>query len=143
MSTQAMASPRFRSPPGRIQTILLAGTIPLFLVALLSDIAYYNTYQIQWTNFASWLIVAGLVFCGFALLCALVDLVRARPRKGRPMWLVILLLATFALGLLNAIEHAKDAWATMPSSLVLSVIVFLLSCASAWLGLAPRAGGAA
>lgn len=142
MSTQAMASPRYHSPPGRIQTILLAGTIPLFLGTLLSDIAYYNTYHIQWTNFASWLVVAGMVFCGFALLCALVDLLRAPRKKGRPLWVVVLLLVTFALGFLNALEHAKDAWAAMPAGLVLSIIVFLLSCAAAWVGLAPRAGDA-
>ena len=44
--------------PGPLHGTLLAGTVPLFLGALLSDIAYGQTYQIQWANFASWLIAA-------------------------------------------------------------------------------------
>ena len=44
-----------------LHAALLAGTVPLFLGALLSDIAYARTYEIQWANFASWLIVGGLV----------------------------------------------------------------------------------
>ena len=62
MSTVTTASPAYRSPPGRLHAILLAGSVPLFLGALLSDIAYYQSYQIQWANFASWLIAGGLFF---------------------------------------------------------------------------------
>jgi uncharacterized membrane protein len=143
MSSQAMTSPSYRSPPGRLHSILLAGTVPLFLGALLSDIAYYKSYQIQWSNFASWLIAGGLLFCGLALLFALVRVVRAERKAGRPLMLVVLLLVTWVLGLVNAFVHAKDAWATMPSGLVLSVIVTLLGCAAAWLGLGPRQGASA
>lgn len=44
---------------------LLAGAAPLFLGALLSDIAYARSYQIQWISFASWLIAGALVVAGF------------------------------------------------------------------------------
>nr|WP_154745341.1 DUF2231 domain-containing protein [Pseudomonas karstica] len=122
---------------------MLAGTVPLFLGALLSDIAYFNTYQIQWSNFASWLIAGGLVFCGLALLFALVNLLRADHKTGRPVMYFLLLLATWALGLINAFEHAKDALASMPLGLILSVIVTLLSCVATWTGLTNlRSGGA-
>nr|WP_178114139.1 DUF2231 domain-containing protein [Pseudomonas sp. SST3] len=121
---------------------LLAGTIPLFLGGLLSDIAYFRTYQIQWSNFSSWLIAGGLVFCGLALLFALANLIRANQKKGRPLVYLLLLLATWVLGFINALEHAKDAWATMPLGLLLSVIVTLLACAATWIGLTNlRAGG--
>jgi uncharacterized membrane protein len=115
--------------------MLLAGTVPLFLGALLSDIAYVKSYQIQWSNFASWLIAGGLVFCGLALLFALVNLMRAERKSGRPVMYFLLLLVTWVLGLINAFEHAKDAYAAMPSGLVLSVIVTLLAVVTAWLGL--------
>lgn len=62
--------------------VLLAATIPLFLGGLLSDIAYTSTYQIQWSNFASWLIAGGVAFTGFALLWAFIDLIRADRRRG-------------------------------------------------------------
>ena len=42
----------YRPTPGPLHATLLAGTVPLFLGALLSDIAYTQTYQIQWANFA-------------------------------------------------------------------------------------------
>ncbi|AHF67694.1 MULTISPECIES: DUF2231 domain-containing protein [Pseudomonas] len=137
------ANPVYRSTPSPLHAILLAGTVPLFLGALLSDIAYFKTFQIQWSNFASWLIAGGLVFCGLALLFALVNLIRAEHKAGRPVVYFLLLLGTWVLGLINAFEHAKDAWAVMPSGLVLSVIVTLLSVVAAWIGLSNlRSGGA-
>ncbi|MCQ4288724.1 hypothetical protein NA645_08100 [Pseudomonas stutzeri] len=133
----------YRSRPNPLHATLLAGTVPLFLGALLSDIAYFRSYQIQWSNFASWLIAGGLVFCGLALLFALVNLIRAHHKKGRPLVYFLLLLVTWVLGFINALEHAKDAWAAMPIGLVLSVIVTVLACIATGIGLTNlRAGGA-
>ncbi|WP_423836626.1 DUF2231 domain-containing protein [Stutzerimonas stutzeri] len=133
-----------RHVPNPLHATLLAGTVPLFLGAMLSDIAYYRTYEIQWSNFSSWLIAGGLVFCGLAILFALVNLARATEKKGRPLVYLLLLLATWVLGFINALQHAKDAWAAMPSGLVLSVIVTVLACVATWIGLTNlRAGGEA
>ena len=133
----------YRCTPGPLHATLLAGTVPLFLGALLSDIAYYQTYQIQWSNFAAWLIAGALLFCGLAGLFALVNLLRADRKAGRPTVYFLLLLVTWALGLVNAFEHAKDAWAVMPSGLVLSAVVTLLACVTTWVGLTNlRSGGA-
>lgn len=141
--------PVYRSTPGPLHGILLAGTVPLFLGGLLSDIAYFQSYQIQWSNFAAWLIAGGLVFCGLALVFALVNLIRAEHKTGRPVVYFLLLLVTWVLGLVNAFEHAKDAWAVMPSGLVLSVVVTVLAIVAAWTGLSNlnnhvnvRSGGA-
>ncbi|WDY60171.1 DUF2231 domain-containing protein [Pseudomonas sp. PSKL.D1] len=136
--------PYTRCTPSPLHGILLAGSVPLFLGALLSDIAYYNSYQIQWSNFASWLIAGGLLFCGLAVLFALANLARAERKGGRPTVYLLLLLATWVLGLINAFEHAKDAWAVMPAGLILSVVVTALAVIAAWLGLSNlRSGGAA
>ncbi len=122
--------------------IVLAGIIPLFLGAALSDWAYYSTYEIQWSNFASWLIVGGLVFSGLALVLALVDLARFR-RSARGVGLYFLvLLATWVVGFFNALMHARDAWAAMPGGLILSVITTLLALLATWLAFCtPRTGG--
>ena len=61
---------------------------------MLSDIAYFKTYEIQWSNFSAWLIAGGLVFCGLALLFALANLIGARHKQGRPLIYFALLLAT-------------------------------------------------
>ncbi|MDR8017587.1 DUF2231 domain-containing protein [Ectopseudomonas guguanensis] len=129
------------SPPSRLHAIVLCSQMPLFLGALIADIAYYRSYQIQWSNFASWLIAGALVFAGLALLFALVGLFRRR--NPRPLTYFLLLLVTWVLGFINALEHAKDAWAVMPIGLALSLIVTLLAAAATWVGLAqPRTGEA-
>jgi uncharacterized membrane protein len=118
-----------------VHAVLLAGSLPLFLGALLSDLAYSSSYQVQWANFASWLLAGGLVLEGPALLWSLVRLLRPEVRRDR-RWLlfVVFLAATFILGFVNSLVHAKDAWAMMPEAIFLSVIVFLLGCAATWLG---------
>ena len=118
-----------------LHAVLLAFPFSLFLGALLSDLAYWNTFQIQWANFSSWLIAGGLLGGGFALLWALVDLIRFRRAGGlRALIYFVLLLVMFVLGFVNALVHAKDAWATMPESLYLSAVTTLLALAAAWIG---------
>ena len=124
-----------------MHAFLLAATVPLFLGTALSDYVYTSTYQVQWINFSSWLIVGGLVFGGGALACALFDLRRADRRGGRFAVSLLLLLAAWVLGFINAFIHARDAWASMPTGLVLSLIVAVLACAATALGfstLRPR-----
>ena len=118
-----------------LHTVLLAGTIPLFLGVLITDVAYFNTDEVQWKNFSSWLIVGGLVFCGFAMLWALIDLIRGGWRVRTQASYFVLLLAIWVLGFINALVHAADAWASMPRALVLSAIVAALVLAATWLGL--------
>ncbi|GGY03718.1 hypothetical protein GJV26_08600 [Massilia dura] len=138
MSAHITNGPIHRHPPGRLHAILLSGTVPLFLGALASDAAYYRSYQIQWSNFASWLIAGGLLFGGLALLLSVAGLLRARHRTGRPLIGLLLLLATWVLGLGNAFVHAKDAWAAMPEGLIVSVIVAALACIATWISLDTR-----
>jgi uncharacterized membrane protein len=115
--------------------MLLAGTFPLFLGVLLADIAYFNTYEIQWKNFASWLLVGALVFGGLTLLGAVFAVIRVGWRVRSASVYLLLLLAAWLLGFINALVHAADAWASMPQGLVLSVVVLALVLAASWLGL--------
>ena len=123
-------------PPHLVHAVLLAGTFPLFLGVLLSDMAYSATHEVQWKNFASWLIVGGLVSAGLAGLCALAGLVLAKGRGGRRIMYVLLLLAAWVLGFVNALVHAKDAWASMPQSVILSVVVLALATGAIGFGFA-------
>lgn len=128
-------------PVHPFQAVLLAGSLPLFLGAALSDWAYGASYEVQWANFAAWLIAGALVFAGFALLGSLIGLVR-QGRHGRSFVPALLLLATFVLGFVDALVHAKDGWAMMPEGLVLSILVTILSAASIWAAFARRVPGA-
>ena len=124
-----------------LEGVLLAGSLPLFLGVLLADLAYGSSYEIQWKNFASWLIVGALVLCGVALLWALIDLVRGDGRGRRRILYLGILLAAWIFGFVNALVHAKDAWASMPAALVLSVMVAVLAIAATWLGFSSARAG--
>ncbi|QPQ55141.1 hypothetical protein IC614_00505 [Allosphingosinicella flava] len=118
-----------------VHAVLLAAILPCFLGALLSDLAYGSSYELQWANFASWLIVGGLVFGGLALLWAIVGLLRADVRRDRRRGLYVLaLLGAWIVGFVNALVHAKDGWARMPDATILSLIALLLALLAIWLG---------
>lgn len=123
-----------------LHAVLLAGTVPLYVGAMLSDITYAYSYQVQWTNFASWLITGGLLLGAVVLLWAVVDLLRG-DRAPRSVVYSALLLATWILAFVNALVHARDAWASMPAGLVLSVLVVVLACAATWVGFARMRAG--
>lgn len=138
----SIAVDQTRRSPGPLHAFLIAATVPPFLGAALTDYAYASSYQVQWTNFSSWLIVAGLVFGGAALVCALLGLRRAGHRSARYLAHSLLLLAAIVLGFINALVHAADAWASMPAGLVLSLVVAALACAATVVAFnAPRAAG--
>ena len=123
-----------------LHAFLLAGCVPLFLGALLSDLAYSASFEIQWKNFASWLLVGALVFAGVTLLWAFIDLLRGRTRRS--MLYFLLLLGAWLLGFLGALVHAKDAWASMPMALILSAAASLLAIAAAAIGFSTLRAGA-
>lgn len=132
----ATASSRVSAAIHPLQAAVLAGTVPLFLGGLISDLAYSNTAEVQWSNFASWLIAGAMVFTGFALLGAIIALVRGRSARGWPLLCLLLLIAVFVLGMINSFVHARDAWAIMPAAPILSAIVTLLAIAATWIGFA-------
>ncbi|WP_338661335.1 DUF2231 domain-containing protein [Pararoseomonas sp. SCSIO 73927] len=118
-----------------MHAILLAFPFPLFLGALLSDFAYRSSFQVQWFNFSSWLIAGGLVGGGFAMLWALVKLIRSgAARRKRAAIYFVVLLVMWVLGLVNALVHAKDAFAIMPEALYLSSVTTALALVAAWIG---------
>ena len=134
----SLSSPRSSLAPARplhpLHAILLAFLFPLFLGTLASDLAYARTFQIQWANFAQWLNAGGLLLGGLALLWSLVGLIRHRGGDRRRLVHALLLLAAWGFGLVNALVHAKDAWAMMPEGLWLSAIaaVGLVTTAGRW-----------
>jgi len=131
----AISTPSPVRPLHPLHAIFLAFPFPLFMGALLSDLAYWRTYEIQWGNFSSWLIAGGLLVGAFAALWALVNLfLQDRRSRGRAAIYFIMLLAMWVLGFINALVHAKDAWAIMPEGLYLSAVVALLALVAAWIG---------
>lgn len=131
---QAPAHPTYPGGIHPLHAVLLAGMLPLFLGAALCDYAYSTSYHIQWSTFASWLIAGALVFNGFAVLAALIGVFRATHRSALSLLYLALLIVCWVLGFINALVHARDAWAMMPTGLVLSVVTVLLALIAVFLG---------
>lgn len=108
--------------------VLLAFPVALFSFAVVTDVAYLRTAELQWTNFSAWSITIGLVFGGVALVCALLALlVGLRSRRRSALLLHAGALALMCLlGLINAFKHSQDAWSSVGAfGLILSILTAL------------------
>lgn len=108
-----------------------------FLGALLTDITYAQTAQMQWANFSAWLITGGLVGGGLAALTGFIDyLGDRRVRAIRTSTAHMLInLTVYALELFNIFVHSRDAYTSVvPTGLTLSAISCALLLISGWLG---------
>ncbi|RKF21851.1 hypothetical protein D6851_07490 [Altericroceibacterium spongiae] len=120
-----------------LHAILLAFPLALFTAALLSDITYLNTAQIQWTNFSSWLIAGAELTGALVVLWALIALIR--HRKGAASLRYLLYLAVVAVmwiaGLINAFQHSHDAWSSVGTfGLILSILSAILAWCAGLIG---------
>lgn len=119
--------------PHVVHALLLSFPVALFPAALVTDIAYLRTAQIQWTNFSSWLIAGALVFGGLVLAWAAVSLLlgwRGSRRLPRVAYAAVL-AAMWVLGLINAFKHSQDAWSSVGAfGLTLSILCTLLALAA-------------
>lgn len=119
-----------------LHAILLAFPVALYPAALLADIAYLNTAQIQWTNFAAWLIAGADVAAGLLLAWAILTLFfgRARHARGRAVLYIAVIGVMFFAGVLNAFQHARDGWHSVGTlGLALSIVCTVLALFAAWI----------
>ncbi|WP_244498341.1 DUF2231 domain-containing protein [Aureimonas ureilytica] len=132
----ALMPARRGSAGSALHGIALSFPVALFSLGLACDIAYLRTAEIQWTNFASWAIAGALVFGGIVLAVALLAcLMRMRrPGGARRLAYLVVVAAMFALGLVNAFHHARDAWSSVGTAgLALSIVTTLLALGAAWM----------
>jgi hypothetical protein len=84
------------------------------------------------------LVIGAMVLVSIAIIFEIVDLVRG----SRGAIYIVLLVATWIVGLFDALQHARDAWGIMPTALLLSVVAAVLALVATWIGFASlRAGG--
>lgn len=124
------ALPYWASLPG--QETLRSFAAAFFTLTLLTDWAYTQTMILMWKDFSSWLLFAGLVAGGLAVLLWLIGLAVYRRR---PLWLVVFLnLVVLAVAFVNSLVHAGDGWTSIvPWGLGLSLLTCLLMLVSATL----------
>jgi uncharacterized membrane protein len=129
-ATMTQTTPRIRVAATAVRGhpfhhMLVPFSIAYFIGALVTDLAYWRTALVMWERFSVWLIAAGLVIAGLAVLAALVDLLGSRQRLawGRALTYV----AAVVLSLFNVFIHSRDGYtAVVPAGLTLSAIVTVL-----------------
>ena len=120
-----------------VHAILVTFPIACFTGALLTDLAYAGSAEVQWTNFSQWLLLFGTVFAGFAALFGLIDYF-GNHRSERPaigLAHMVLNLVLFVIAVFNNLVHARDGWTSvMPTGLALSAVTVLILIVSGFLG---------
>ena len=107
-----------------IHQMLVSFSAAYFAGALVTDFVYWQIPDVLWERFSIWLITAGLIIAGLAVVAYVIDFA-ARRRIDRPAWprLVGYALA-IVLALVNAFVHSRDGYtAVVPTGLMLSALV--------------------
>ncbi|WP_102961350.1 DUF2231 domain-containing protein [Mangrovicella endophytica] len=128
---------RYSSPGYSLQTMLVAFPFVCFTLTLATDLAFWGSANLMWQNFSAWLLFAGLVVGGIAVVTGILGLLfLSHDRDRSTVWpyavggLIVLILALF-----NSFVHAGDGWtAVVPNGLILSAITVVLMLATAWIG---------
>lgn len=95
-----------------------------FVAALIFDAVYADSADVLWIKSSAWLISIGLVF---AVVPRFINLVRvwfpgARPSTARDKVAFFLYLFGVVAAIFNAFVHGRDAYATIPQGLWLSIL---------------------
>ncbi|MFC4296202.1 DUF2231 domain-containing protein [Novosphingobium tardum] len=119
-----------------IHAMLVPFPIACFTGALLTDITYAKSADIQWTNFSQWLLAFGLLMAVIAGLFGLVDFLSGpRPRPSIGWWHLGGNALLMAVALVNNFVHARDGWTSVvPTGLILSIVTVALMVVTGFLG---------
>jgi uncharacterized membrane protein len=99
-----------------------------FVAALVFDVLYLRTADIQWDKGAAWLITFGLLF---AIVPRLINLVQVwitsrRTASGTDRLDFWLNLFAIIAAIFNALVHTRDAYAVVPAGVWLSIATVVL-----------------
>jgi uncharacterized membrane protein len=110
-----------------LQRLFVPVAFVSFTLTLATDIAFWQTANLMWQNFSSWLLFSGLLFGALAIIAAAIDMIRPSTRLLRPSLPEILgFLIILILAFVNSFVHARDGWtAVVPTGLALSAATFL------------------
>ncbi|HEX4695202.1 DUF2231 domain-containing protein [Sphingomonas sp.] len=123
-----------------IHGILGAYPLVCFTAALITDLAYADTAEMQWANFSVWLIAGGVAMGVIAAIAGVVDAMVTRARRQARSWHSVLTIIMLITAIINGFIHSRDAWTSVvPSGLVLSVITSILALVTSWLGYSAAA----
>jgi uncharacterized membrane protein len=121
--------------------MLVPFPIACFAGAFVTDLVYWQTPAVLWERFSIWLITAGLILAGLAVIAGVIDVVAGKPIRTLAWPHAVGYALAVLLSLINAFIHSRDAYtAVVPTGLMLSglVVVILLFTGAAGLALVDR-----
>ena len=145
-ASDASSRPTARAGRQAINRIWAPFPVAYFTAAFATDLAYWRTAEVMWERFSIWLIVAGLILAGFAVIAFLIDLASGKQIE-RPIFpRVVGYALAVVLSVVNAFVHSRDGYtAVVPTGLVLSALVVVVLSMTAMIGKAfanrSRVGG--
>ena len=112
-----------------LRTFFVPFPFVCFTLALMTDIAYWQTSFLTWHNFSAWLLFAGLVFGGIGLVAGAIDMLRRSTRILGPGWAAAIgYIVMLLLAFVNSFVHAGDGWtAVVPNGILLSALTVALA----------------
>jgi uncharacterized membrane protein len=128
-----------------IYSKLVSFSVACFVGALITDIVYWRTVAVTWETFSVWLITAGLILAGFAIIAFVMEFFGGRQIRALAWPHAVGYALAVLFSLINAFIHSRDAYtAVVPTGLTLSGLVVVILILSAWAGSAlvsrPRIG---
>src|ERR1700710_914849 len=129
-----------------IHSMLASFSAAYFAGALVTDLVYWQMPDVMWERFSIWLLMAGLVMAGFAVVAYVINALAGRGRADRPAWPRLAGYAVaVCLAVIDAFVHSRDGYtAVVPTGLMLSasvVAVLLLAEIATALANRRRIGG--
>lgn len=127
----------FRMVGNPLHPLLASIPFTCFTGALLTDIAYWRSANMQWANFSAWLLAAGLFLALFAVIVGLIDfLIDRRIRELGIVWIYAGGNAlALVLAIVNSFIHSRDAYTSVvPTGLILSALTVLIMLVTGWMG---------
>jgi uncharacterized membrane protein len=118
-----------------IHPTLIAFPMAYFTAAFVTDLAYWRTAAVLWETFSDWLITAGMVTAGIAIIVFLVELARGKRPRTLAWPHAVGYAVALLLSLLNAFVHSRDGYtAVVPTGVALSGLVVAILLVMGWWG---------
>jgi uncharacterized membrane protein len=104
--------------------MLVSFSAAYFTGALVTDVVYWQMPDVMWERFSIWLIAAGLIMAGLAVIAYVIDLLSGRQIDRPALPRAVGYLLAVLIALFNAFVHSRDGYtAVVPTGLMLSALV--------------------
>src|SRR5690349_22463414 len=89
-------------------SMLVAFAVSCFVGLLATDLAYWRTADVMWSDFSTWLVTVGVVVGWAATIVTLIEAIARRRGYARPPWsFVIGYIVALILATLNMFVHTR------------------------------------